>query len=848
MSESVKQSQSQSASAPAAPSLLAGYRARDSRFDELQAGNSSRHWKALVRHLDHLGPKGLNTSWRRGQELLRENGIAHNVPLDGTQGGRRWPLDPIPLLLDETEWQVLARGLTQRARLWDRILHDCYGPRHLLSSGRIPPALLFSQTGYSRPLRHLRDPDKPLLSLYAADVARRPDGTWVVVADRTEAPNGTGFALENRIVLNDVFPGAAKHLNIIRLAGFFQEFRESLFAQISPSIENPHVVLLSPGPGDRTYFEDAFLSRYLGITLAVGEELTVRNDRLYLKTVSGLRPVHVLVRRVAENDVDPLETPTHSISGVPGLFQAMRSGSLVVINPPGTGIAEAPAFLPYLPDIARELLGEELELPSIDTHWTGGEQAVPEWFDSGDAVVKHAFSRSSYPPSLTRDLGTRQLAELRREMTEHPGRFVVQREMPFSYAPGWNGEGFESRAVAIRMFLFSDGERYHVMPGGLARCASSPDGLPGLSLHEDALSKDLWVLSAESRPVLSQSNLPSRQTIRRSHGILPSRAADNMLWIGRYSERAECATRVLLEIVHCLMAESDEAEAPAIPPLLNTLAKLDYLPADQLPPAGSDREHLLQSLLPPFFEKPGLPGTGLDTVPANLGRLAALAALSRDRLSNETWRIIRSLEELGREARPWSLSGFRSTLQRAILLHSAFNGTSRENLTRTDGWRFLNIGRKIERSTWLLTLVEEVLDLYPKLRPAVLDSALSVNDCILTYRFRYHGPPQVLPALDLLLYDPDNPRGLAFQLGELDRDLSQLPPPAERGMLRPPHRTILKARNHLTTDLLEAPNAATETRRVRAVKRFVSDLRAELPGVSEQLGWEFFTHVTFTRS
>lgn len=849
MPDPVKQSQSQAASSAAAPSLTAGYQPLPGRFDEMRADPSARHWKTLVKHLDSLGPKGLNTSWRRGQELLRENGIAHNLPADSDHGDRRWPLDPIPLLLDESEWSFLAAGLIQRARLWDRILHDCYGPRELLSGRRIPPSVLFSQPGYSRPLRHLRNPGKPMLGLYAADLARRPDGSWVVLADRTEAPNGTGFALENRIVLNDVFPGTTKHLNLIRLANYFQEYRDSLFALIPPAIENPHIVLLSPGPGDRTYFEDAFLSRYLGITLAVGEELTVRNDRLYLKTVSGLRPVHVLVRRVPENDVDPLETPTLSGNGVPGLFQAMRSGSVLVVNPPGTGIAEAPAFLPFLPEICRDLLGEELALPSIDTHWTGLDATPPAWFGNEPAVVKHAFSRSTFPPIRTRELTPAALAELRREMTHHPGRHVIQREMPFASAPGWDGDSFEARSVAVRMFLFADREgNYRVMPGGLARCSSSPDGLPGLSLHEDALSKDLWVLSPEPRPSLAQSNLPSRQTLRRGHGILPSRAADNMLWIGRYSERAECATRVLLEIVHCLMAETDEAGAPGIPPLLRNLAKLDYLPPNKLPPAGSDREQLLQSLLPLFFEKPGQPGTGPDTVPANLSRLASLAALSRDRLSNETWRIIRSLEDLGRESRPWSLSGFRSTLQRAILLHSAFNGTSRENLTRTDGWRFLNIGRKLERSTWLLSLVEEVLGLYPKLSPSVLDSALSVNDCILTYRFRYHGPPQVLPALDLLLFDPDNPRGLAFQLGELNRDLSQLPPPAEPGMLRPPHRTILKARNYLATEVLEARDSATEARLIKSVKRFVAELRAELPDVSEQLGWEFFTHVTFTRS
>ena len=839
--------QTQSSGPPQNPAaaLLSSYRPMAGRFDEIH----SSAWKSVFSELNPLGSAGIQTAWKRGQDLLHENGIAYNLLSSESSSDRRWALDPIPLALDEAEWESLSTAAIQRARLWDGILRDCYGPRKLLQNGTIPPALLFSQPNYQHSLRNLPDPKSPLLSLYAVDLARSPDGSWTVVADRTETPNGAGFALENRIILNNVFPGATKRLHLLRLASYFQKLRESLFERAPAAIESPHVVMLSPGTGDPTYFEDAYLSRYLGINLAIGEELTVRNDRLYLKTVSGLRPVHVLIRRVAENEADPLESPSQGNHGIPGLFQAMRSGSVVVINPPGTGIAEAPAFLPYLPQISRDLLGEELLIPSINTRWTG-QPTDPIRPGDPAAVVKSAFTRNLFRPRLTRDLSATQLEELNQEIARHPGRHVIQQEMPFSCAPCWNGQGLEARPVAIRMILFSDGSDYHVMPGGLVRSAASADTLPGLSLHESSCSKDLWVISGNPKPAIQASNLPSRLTIRRGQELLSSRAADNMLWIGRYSERAECACRVLLEIVQSLIAESDETFPPGIHALLQSLESLDYLNAEihAAIKQATDREQIFQALVPLFHSAPGDPSSGLDTLPANLNRLRNLASLSRERLSNETWRIICLLDDLGRHAPPATLSEFRSTLQQAIQLHSAFNGTSRENLTRTQGWHFLNIGRKLERTSWIVTMVDHALTTYPELSSSTLDAILSVIDCTLTYRFRYQGAPQALPALDLILFDPANPRGLIYQLTDLNRDFDQLPHSSENTLRRPPHRTILKAQHYLETEFLQSGDKDSEAASIKELHRFVASLRKELPHVAEQLGWEFFTHVTFTRS
>ncbi|MEM9235215.1 MAG: circularly permuted type 2 ATP-grasp protein [Verrucomicrobiota bacterium] len=844
-----QQAQSQ---APTQSGLFDGYVPGAGVFDEFRDQPRGLHtpWAEFARKINRLGPKGLTQSWKRGEDMLRENGIAHDL-LSGDSGEsvRRWDLDALPMLISESEWSMLAQGVVQRAQLWDRILRDCYGEQSLLTNGILPAPVLYSQPAYIRSLRNLPRPERPLLSLYAVDVARDPNGNWTVIADRTDTPNGTGFALENRIVLSNVFPETSKQLHLVRLASYFQELRSTLLSFASSAIDTPNIVLLSPGPGDKTYFEDAFLTRYLGITLAVGSELTVRSDRLFLKTVRGLQRVHVLIRRVPDSDSDPLEMPTSNLVGVPGLMQSIRSGSVAVINPPGTGIAEAPAFLPFLTDISRHFTGQDLLLPSIETHWHGAGGAGESLLDSDPAVVKSAFARNLYPPTLTRSLDAQQLDELRQKIAREPDRHVVQREMPFSTAPVWNGQSIEARPIALRLFLFARGDGYEVMPGGLVRCASRSDTLPGLSLHEDTNSKDLWVIGDPANPPKVTSNLVQRVAIRRGSGNLSSHSADNMLWIGRYSERAECATRVLLEIVLTAVDEDTAADLLSVPPLLRALAKLDYLEVSEAEEktGNLDRQGLLKDLNEIYYRSSKKRPAHLDSIPENLERLRSLSALTRDRLSNESWRIVQNLEQIGHAPPPRSLSGLRAPLQQAILLHSAFNGTCRENLTRTESWRFLNIGRRLERCSWLLTLVEEALTLHPSPPPAVLDALLSVIDCTMTYRFRYQGAPQPLPALDLILFDPDNPRGLAYQLADLDQSLSQLPQ-ADDQIVRPAHRTILKALHFVQTELLQAEDDASEAELLSNLLQFVTKLREDLPVVAERLGWEFFTHAAYTSS
>ncbi len=843
-----KQAQSQAVPKSPPPPLTASYQPPVSAYDEFLGPNGQPRpaWAQIARRIDAMGAVGVTTAWKRGLDLLRENGIEYNVGSDNSETERRWSLDPIPVVLSQDEWDFLAGAVSQRAMLWKAILEDCYGPRKLLQSGLIPPALIFSQPNFNRSLCEPRSSRQPLLTFYAVDVTRGPNGAWTVVADRTEAPNGNGFALENRVALTNVFPETSTQLRLLRLATFFQSVRANLFNYAQSGVDDPRVVLLSSGPGD---FEDAYLARYLGIQLAVGDELTVRNDRLYLKTVSGLQRVHVIFRRIHEMKTDPLDMPTESHLGVPGLMQAMRSGSVVLVNPPGSGLAEAPAFLPFLPAISQQLLGEDLIIPSIETTWGGQFPDLLARAETDGAIIKEAFQRQRFNPTLLRNQTPAQRKELERLIAASPERFVMQREMQSSTAPTWTGSTLEARPIAFRLFLLGNGDSYSVMPGGLVRSAASPDSFPGLSLNHDSGSKDLWILGRETDAVPVVSNLPGRQSVRRSTGSLSSRSADNLLWIGRYSERAEYATRIILEIVLTVAAERDSSNLPAIPPLLQTLVKRGHLSLDgiSVPDLIADRRELLQLLNHAFFDAASSGPSHLESVPKNVARLHDLASLSRERLSNETWRVIRSLEAVVKSTPAASINALRPILQQAILYHSAFNGTCRNNLTRNQGWHFLNIGRKLEAASWLLALVEEILPLHPELPSTVLDSILSINDTTLTYRYRYQGAPQPLPTIDLVLFEPTNPRSLAFQLAELDRSLSFLPSQSI-GIPRQAHRTILRALHYLETEVLDAEDLEAEKLSIRELQDFIATFRKELPDVADHLGWEFFTHVDFTSS
>jgi uncharacterized circularly permuted ATP-grasp superfamily protein/uncharacterized alpha-E superfamily protein len=733
--------------------LFSGYVPPSEAFDELSAGGRLREsWRQFVQGLEELGPQGIAQRAEQARRLLRENGVTYNF-YGAPQGpGRPWELDPIPLVITLREWQKLTRGLIQRATLLNRVLADLYGPRELLKRGTIPSELLYDHPGYLLPCHGIRPPGDVYLHLYAAHLARQPDGSVVVMADRTQGPSGAGYAVENRLVISRTLPSDFHRLHVERLASFFITLRETLAALAPSGRDNPRVVLLSPGPQSTAYFEDAYLARYLGYTLVEGGDLTVRGGKVFLKTLGGLLPVDVILRRTRDFDCDPLELRPDSLFGVPGLVQAARTGQVLVANSLGSGVAEAPALAAFLPEACRQLLGEELLLQSVPTWWCGQEE--PRKYVEANLdklIIRPAIMHRMERPILGWQLSASQKEELLSRIRSAPADFVAQEPIPHSTMPAWSENGIVPLRVGLRAFAVSTSGTYSVMPGGLSRVAPTSESLAE-SVSSGQASKDVWILS--DKPVEAVTLLrPNRAALelRRSPFDLPSRVADNLYWLGRYVERAEGIIRHLRSAVVRL---TNDLEPGGLPELWLLVQALSEKGKAQLPIRAADSQDPFEDLRQEvsaltFDDRP----MGLQCTLQSLRRTATLV---RDRLSLDSWRIVNQLDvEL---LFPWTnrrdrLGDILLLLNQMLSLLAAFSGLATENMTRGPGWQFLDVGRRIERALNSLRLVRRLLVPAEVELSPLLEVILEIFDSSMTYRYRYLTSLQLPPVLDLILID-----------------------------------------------------------------------------------------------
>ncbi|MES1258508.1 MAG: circularly permuted type 2 ATP-grasp protein, partial [Acidobacteriota bacterium] len=520
-------------------------------YDEMVAdtGTIRPHWQPLVEALNQIGPGGLAERWQEGRRLIHDNGVTYNVYGDPQSTERPWPLDPLPLLLERTEWATIEAAIAQRAMLLNRVLQDLYGPQRLLKDGHLPAELVFGHPGFLRPCSGVTPPDNIWLHSYSADIARSPNGNWWVLADRTQAPSGSGYALENRLVSLRVLPDVFRAGNVQRLAPFFQAYKNTL-RSLAPKRENPRIVLLTPGPFNETWFEHAFLARYLGFTLVEGGDLTVRDNFVYLKTLGGLLPVDVIVRRQDDTFCDPLELRGDSMLGIPGLVQAVWSGHVAVANALGSGLAESSGLAAFLPALSRHVLGEDLRMPNIATWWCGEKNACLQVEQRlARLVLKPATPALDFEPIFGARLGPRQRALMMEKIRANPGAYVAQEQVSLSTAPVARGGLLDPRHLVLRVFAVASGGSYAVMPGGLTRLGSSLDSLV-VSMQHGGGSKDSWVLAESPAPdftLLRRAAGPL--PVSRATFDLPSRVADNLYWLGRYLERFENAVRTVRVIL-----------------------------------------------------------------------------------------------------------------------------------------------------------------------------------------------------------------------------------------------------------------------------------------------------------
>ena len=699
------------------PVLSADYPLTPGVYDEMSfsPGVLRPHWETFIDSLSMLGPQELAHRWQTARQRIRENGVTYNVYGDPQGLDRPWSLDAIPFLISRSEWSRLEEGLIQRARLLNAILADLYGAQDLLYKGHIPPALVFGNPGFWRPCHGVPVPEKTYLHLLAVDLARSPDGEWWVLSDRTQAPSGAGYALENRIVLGETFPDLFRDVQVKRLASFFRSFRDTLLRLSPSSRHNPRVVLLTPGPYNETYFEHSYLARYLGFTLVQGGDLTVRDNRVFLKTLEGLKQVDVILRRVDDSFCDPIELRSDSFLGVAGLVEAVRAGSVVVANALGSGLIETSAFMPFLPGLSQRMLGERLKLPAVATWWCGQPGArgyVTDHLDS--LVIKPAFPSKGMEPVFGGKLAGVERTRLMTRLRENPQEFVGQELLELSTVPVWSENRLSPRRVVLRVYLAAEGDSWVVMPGGLARVSASLD-TQVVSMQRGGGSKDTWVLSDGPVDRFTMQR-PRDQPLELNRGIfsdLPSRAADHIYWLGRYAERSEHLSRVLRCILTRLNGESGISESPAWESLIKLHDCLESpharLSADEAEDHYDQLRDLEQEILSRIFEE-----QRADSLNAILNRAVRAAGQVRDRLSSDLLRVISQFGTLnhGGQSSAWgyaSAADALAVLNRSIGTMAALRGIEMENMTRGPGWHFLSIGRRIERSGHLVKLFRQLI-------------------------------------------------------------------------------------------------------------------------------------------
>jgi uncharacterized circularly permuted ATP-grasp superfamily protein/uncharacterized alpha-E superfamily protein len=811
------------------------YRPVEGSYDEMvdAQGQLRPGWEAFLRALERLDGSQLDQRWEQVRQLIRENGVTFNVYGANDGMDRPWQLDPFPMIVGAAEWTRIESGLQQRARLLELILEDVYGNQICLKEGWLPPDLVYGHPGYLRPCHGLPIPPECRLLLHAVDLARSAEGELMVLRDRAEAPAGCGYALENRLAVARMMPELMRSSHVEKLAGFFGCLRDTLAEMAERVFATPRVVFLTPGPANQTFFEHAYLAQYLGYSLVQGDDLTVRDNRVYLKLLEGLQPVDVILRRLRDNFCDPLELRTDSVIGIPGLVQAVRAGNVVVANSLGSGWLESPALHAFLPLLCRKLLDEELALAGVPTWWCGDPDSLEYVLDNLERmVIKPTFPTTQDHTIFLGNLSVKARRSWRAELQRKPEAYVAQAQLRLSTAPTLNGNLLEPRRIVMRTFLTRQGQDFVVMPGALT-LVTQQEGSLVATLQGGAGSKDTWIVGPEVEDEATSLTLQERPHIElsRGGGDIPSRSADNLFWLGRYLERAEGLSRLL----RCCIARLDEQGRPGTPfetPLLLDLG----LPQ---PPRGTvDRAACRQRILQ-------LLGDAQDSgsVRSNCEHLQRLSGTVRDRISNEGWRLLNHLLEVSKRDTK-TLREAQSLLEELIMGFSSFSGLVTENMTRSHSWRFLEMGRRLERAIAMVALLRRTLCSQLGFEDAVLETLLEVADATRTYRRRYPAGLQVAPVLDLLLADESNPRSVAYQLNLLEFHFQHLPGRSQLSLPNPEEKLLLLSVSRVKLADIHDLVIVAEAKRRPALVQLLRHLGRELPLLSDLLVRKYLSHLT----
>jgi uncharacterized circularly permuted ATP-grasp superfamily protein/uncharacterized alpha-E superfamily protein len=728
--------------AAARRSLFDSYRPLPGVPDELcdSTGGMRPVWAPLIEHLSSMSDGEISDAFGRGEQHLADAGVFFRKYGDTNAASRDWPYSAVPVVLAQSDWDTITEGLTQRADLLEQIAADLYGDNTLIAQGHLPAELIAANPEWLRPMVGAQPKGTPYLHFCAFELGRGPDGRWWVLQDLTDAPSGAGFALENRIATTHVFPELYADANVRRLAGFFDTFRSALSGLKSDPASA--AAILTPGPLTDTYYEQAYIARYLGLPLLEGGDLTVQDGRLNARTVKGPLPVEVLWRRMDSIWADPLELRSDSQLGTAGLMSAIRHGHVTMVNALGVGVLETQALMAFLPAISRALTGGDLKLPNVATWWCGGAKQLAH-------VQRHAARMMIGPAQATRmphetnaphaiggTLFHSDEGQVGPWLAANAPDLMAKELVTLSTTPVYQNGALVPRPMTLRVFLARGPNGWNVMPGGFARVGAGQDA-SAVSMRRGGAVADVWVVS--DTPVATPTLLPvasSAPFLRASSETLPSRAADNLFWLGRYIERTEGQLR-LLRAYHGRRSEG------ASGPLLDTIAR-------QLSVYGVK------------IDTP-LPQGLCDTLAAAVNAASQI----RDRFSVDGWAALTDMDMSLKRMRPTARAGDDAALATSILLRKAvgFSGLTQDNMYRTAGWHFLTIGRALERAAMTAGLLARWAD--PAAPDGALDLALEIGDSMIVHRQRYATISSRDSVIDLLALDPANPRAVRFQLDVL---------------------------------------------------------------------------------
>ena len=824
-------------SVPATSKTLHDYPVQMDGYDEAvePSGDARPAWRALSRTIAGMSPAELVERQRQADRLVEAEGASYLFHDDGTDSSRPWRLDPVPLIFGGTEWAGVERGVEQRVRILDRMIADINGDQRLLRDGVLAPAAVFGAPGYLLAAQGMRPAGSRFLSMYAVDLMRTANGQWQVLRDLTDAPSGIGYALVNRNVSAQLLPDVVRELAPLTLAPFLADMRSALDACSPADRTSPRTVVLSPGFGHPTYFEHSYLAAHLGYHLAETGDLVVRHDRVWLRALSGLEQVDVLLRRVEGNALDPLES-TSGVMGVPGLARCARRGGVGLANALGSGVASSMALLPQVAGVARSY-GEELLLPSLRTLWCGRPEDRAELLRDLDRFVIHDVAGGTVFGS---QLDGAAITRWRARIEQEPHRIVAQEKVTFATAPVLGPQGVRPGTVVLRVLAVSGKQGVTVMPGGLARVM---DPSVPIVNQTTGLVKDVWVL--DDRP---DRPLPIVTRVARSmpqvdlRESLPTRAAEAMYWVGRSAERSEAMARATASALAIIQND---------PPLLTVLdgawrrpvvAALMAL-ANQ-PFAGEDPDRATVSPTEEFRRAVAVTLVGSSGLPGSLSALSRAASSARQFVSATTWRVLGELEnerhQLSHEVATAYDPGVRRHLDTVLVHLSSLAGLFNESTVRGPAWRFLEIGRRVDRSLGLLSVLEAVVSpANPNLRNSLFDYVLAANESLVAYRRRYRSDAVLGALIDLLVLDDANPRALAFQIDQLRTQLALLPVREGSAQLAAKIDQAGAALVDMSWLPVGADQRGADGRR-EVIDRFVEAARAPLREFADQLNIVYF--------